>query len=71
MRKEKKKMKPLTEREISLLNMLKECVDRLPGTYFKPAAVFRTCCHTTIQQQHHTTCLVLRAKALIQEVEQQ
>lgn len=61
----------MTPLEASLLEMLKECVDRLPGTYFKPAAVFRTCCHTSIKQPHHKTCLVLRAKSLIQEVEQQ
>lgn len=63
----------MTPLETRLLEMLKECVDDLPGTsYESPDDEIgsRTCCYTLTIQSHSKNCLVLKAKALIQEVEQ-
>ncbi len=62
----------MTPLETRLLEMLKECVDDLPGTsYDGPDDEIgqRTCCYTLTVRPHRADCTVLRAKALIQEIE--
>ena len=64
----------MTPLETRLLEMLKECVEELPGTsYDGPDDEIgaRTCCYALTIEPHRDYCTVLKAKALIQEAENQ